>query len=100
MMLPASYQIRKFGCCTALMAATISSEHRCCRRAASSPPWYRDLGHDNGHLWGHVQAIKRSTLLEITGPMFMSYALVSNIQYRLTPVDGGALITFRHSAMG
>src|ERR1700730_17748468 len=22
--------------------------------------WYRDLGHDNGHLWGHGQAIKRS----------------------------------------
>ncbi|MGH8524661.1 MAG: SRPBCC family protein [Gammaproteobacteria bacterium] len=62
--------------------------------------WYRDLGHDNGHLWGHVQAIKRPTLLEITGPLFMSYAMVSNIQYRLTPVDGGTLITFRHSAMG
>ena len=23
--------------------------------------WYRDLGDDNGHLWGHVQAIKRPT---------------------------------------
>jgi Activator of Hsp90 ATPase homolog 1-like protein len=62
--------------------------------------WYRDLGHDNGHLWGHVQAIKRPTLLEITGPLFMSYAVVSNIQYRLTPVDGGTLITFKHSAIG
>ena len=28
--------------------------------------WYRDLGDDNGHFWGHVQAIKRPTLLEIT----------------------------------
>ena len=27
--------------------------------------WYRDLGDDNGHFWGHVQAIKRPTLLEI-----------------------------------
>lgn len=62
--------------------------------------WYRDLGDDNGHLWGHVQAIKRPTLLEIAGPLFMSYAVVSNIQYRLTPVDGGTLIAFRHSAMG
>jgi uncharacterized protein YndB with AHSA1/START domain len=62
--------------------------------------WYRDLGQDNGHFWGHVQAIRRPTLLEITGPLFMSYAAVSNIQYRLTPVDGGTLITFRHSAMG
>jgi hypothetical protein len=25
----------------------------------------RDLGDGNGHLWGHVQAIKRPTLLEI-----------------------------------
>jgi len=62
--------------------------------------WYRDLGQDNGHFWGYVQAIRRPTLLEISGPLFMSYAAVSNIQYRLTPVDGGTLITFRHSAMG
>src|SRR5262245_4860526 len=34
--------------------------------------WYRDLGEGNGHLWGHVQAIKRHTLLEFTGPLFMS----------------------------
>ena len=62
--------------------------------------WYRDLGADNGHLWGHVQSIKRPTLLEITGPLFMSYAAVSNLQYRLAPVDGGTLITFRHTALG
>ena len=62
--------------------------------------WYRDLGQDNGHLWGHVQAIKRPTLLEITGPLFMSYAVISNLQYRLAPVDGGTLIIFRHSAIG
>ncbi|HLQ67518.1 MAG TPA: SRPBCC domain-containing protein [Candidatus Limnocylindrales bacterium] len=62
--------------------------------------WYRDLGNDNGHLWGHVQAIKRPTLLEISGPLFMSFAAVSNLQYRLTPVDGGTLITFKHSALG
>src|SRR5208283_3358835 len=46
--------------------------------------WYRDLGGDNGHLWGHVQAIKRPTLLEICGPLFASYPFVSNVQYRLT----------------
>jgi hypothetical protein len=28
--------------------------------------WFRDLGNNNGHLWGHVQAIKQPTLLEIT----------------------------------
>jgi Activator of Hsp90 ATPase homolog 1-like protein len=62
--------------------------------------WYRDLGGDDGHLWGHVQAIKRPTLLEITGPLFMSLPVVSNVQYRLTEVDGGTLITFRHTALG
>jgi hypothetical protein len=62
--------------------------------------WYRDLGDDNGHFWGHVQAIKRPTLLEVTGPLFMSMPVVSNIQYRLKEVDGGTLISFRHSALG
>jgi uncharacterized protein YndB with AHSA1/START domain len=62
--------------------------------------WFRDLGDDNGHFWGHVQAIKRPTLLEITGPLMMSAAVVSNIQYRLREVDGGTLVAFRHSALG
>ena len=62
--------------------------------------WYRDLGDNNGHLWGHVQAIKRPTLLEISGPLFASYPFLSNVQYRLTESDGGTLITFRHTALG
>jgi hypothetical protein len=62
--------------------------------------WYRDLGDNDGHFWGHVQAIKRSTLLEISGPLFMSYPAVSNVQYRLSEVDGGTLIKFRHAALG
>jgi hypothetical protein len=62
--------------------------------------WYRDLGDNNGHFWGNVQAIKRPSLLEITGPLFASYPLLSNVQYRLTEADGGTLITFRHSALG
>lgn len=62
--------------------------------------WFRDLGNDNGHLWGHVQAIKRSTLLEITGPLFMSAAVVSNLQYRLSEENGGTLIKFHHKAFG
>jgi hypothetical protein len=62
--------------------------------------WYRDLGDGNGHFWGNVQAIKRPTLLEINGPLFMSYPVVSNVQYRLSQVDGGTLIQFRHSAFG
>ena len=62
--------------------------------------WYRDLGNDNGHLWGHVQAIKKPTLLEFCGPLFMSYPVVSNLQYRLSQVEGGTLIKFRHAAFG
>jgi hypothetical protein len=62
--------------------------------------WYRDLGDGNGHLWGHVQAIKKPTLLEFTGPLFMSYAVVSNVQYRLSEENGGTLIKFHHKAFG
>ena len=62
--------------------------------------WFRDLGDDNGHFGGVVQAIKRPTLLEIVGPLFMSAPVVSNIQYRLSQVEGGTLLTFRHTALG
>jgi hypothetical protein len=62
--------------------------------------WYRDLGDDNGHLWGHVQAIKRPTLLEITGPLFMSYGVVSNVQYRLSEENGDTVVRFHHKAFG
>lgn len=62
--------------------------------------WFRDLGDDNGHFWGQVQAIKRPTLLEITGPLFMSAPVSSNMQYRLTAVEGGTKIAFHHAAFG
>jgi hypothetical protein len=62
--------------------------------------WYRDLGDGNGHFWAHVQAIKRPTLLEFAGPLFASYPLVSNVQYRLSEVGGGTLIAFQHTALG
>ncbi len=62
--------------------------------------WFRDLGGDNGHLWGFVQSIKRPTLLEIWGPLFMSTAATSNLMYRLTEVEGGCLIKFTHTVMG
>jgi hypothetical protein len=62
--------------------------------------WYRDLGGDNGHLWGFVQSIKRPVLLEVWGPLFMSTAATSNMQYRLTEVDSGSLITFKHTLVG
>jgi uncharacterized protein YndB with AHSA1/START domain len=62
--------------------------------------WYRDLGDGNGHYWATVQAIKRPTLLEMCGPLFASYPLVSNVQYRLSEEKGGTLIKFRHTALG
>ena len=62
--------------------------------------WYRDLGNDSGHFWGHVQAIKAPALLEISGPLFMSNPAVSNLQYRLTEEDGETVMRFRHRAMG
>jgi uncharacterized protein YndB with AHSA1/START domain len=62
--------------------------------------WYRDLGGERGHLWGHVQVIKPPTLIEICGPMFMSYAVASHMQYRLTPAAGATLLTLNHRAIG
>src|SRR5436305_953491 len=62
--------------------------------------WYRDLGNNNGHLWAHVQAIKRPTLLEFSGPLFMSSPLANNVQYRLSQDGGVTTIKFRHSAFG
>jgi hypothetical protein len=62
--------------------------------------WYRELGGDNGHLWGFVQSIKRPGLLEIWGPLFMSTAATSNLLYRLTETPDGTLITFTHTLVG
>jgi uncharacterized protein YndB with AHSA1/START domain len=62
--------------------------------------WYRDLGNNAGHLWGHVQVIKPPALLEITGPIPMSYPAVNHVQYRLKEEDGRTRLTFVHRAMG
>ena len=62
--------------------------------------WYRDLGEQAGHLWGHVQVIKPPKLLEITGPLFMSYAAISHVQYRLAVVDETTTLTLTHTAIG
>lgn len=62
--------------------------------------WYRDLGSDNGHCWGTVQAIRAPNLLEISGPLMMSFAVASNVQYRLRTDGDDTVITFRHTALG
>ena len=62
--------------------------------------WFRDLGNNTGHLWGHVQVIKPPKLLELVGPMMMSYPVASHIQYRLTEQPGGTLLKLTHQAIG
>jgi hypothetical protein len=62
--------------------------------------WYRDLGGENGHLWGFVQSVKRPTLLEIWGPLFLSTGATSNLMYRLSETPDGTLIKFTHTLLG
>src|SRR5258708_38502525 len=62
--------------------------------------WFRDLGDNAGHFWGHVQVIKPPTLLEIAGPLFMSYPAISHVQYRLAPEGTGTRLTLTHTALG
>ena len=63
--------------------------------------WYRDLGNNTGHLWGHIQVIKPPKLLEVTGPLFMSYPAISHVQYRLV-ADGPdkTRLKLTHRAIG
>jgi uncharacterized protein YndB with AHSA1/START domain len=66
--------------------------------------WFRDLGeaggHKYGHLWGHVQVIKAPVLLELVGPMPMSFPAVNHVQYRLKAEGNGTRLTLHHRAMG
>jgi uncharacterized protein YndB with AHSA1/START domain len=62
--------------------------------------WYRDLGKNSGHLWGHVQVIKPPTLLEICGPLMMSYPAANHLQYRLTAEGSNTRVAFSHRAVG
>jgi uncharacterized protein YndB with AHSA1/START domain len=62
--------------------------------------WYRDLGANSGHLWGHVQVIKPPTLLEICGPLMMSFPALNHVQYRFKADGGVTRLAFLHRAMG
>ena len=62
--------------------------------------WFRDLGDNAGHLWGHVQVIKAPTLLELSGPFFMSYPGVNHSQYRLVAEGKNTRLKFVHKAIG
>jgi hypothetical protein len=62
--------------------------------------WYRDRGNGVGHLWGFVQTIKAPTLLELSGPMFMSYPAINHLEVKIEPMAGGSRLTLRHRALG
>jgi hypothetical protein len=62
--------------------------------------WFRDRGNGVGHLWGHVQVIKAPTLLELSGPMFMSYPALNHLEIKLEEIPGGTRLALRHRAMG
>jgi uncharacterized protein YndB with AHSA1/START domain len=62
--------------------------------------WYRDLGSENGHLWGFVQSIKPPTLLEIFGPLMLSYPVATHMIIRLSPIDGGTKLVFKNEILG
>jgi Activator of Hsp90 ATPase homolog 1-like protein len=62
--------------------------------------WYRDLGDNAGHFWGHVQVIKPPALLELCGPMFVSYPVTNHVQYRLTAEGEGTRLKLVHRAFG
>jgi hypothetical protein len=62
--------------------------------------WFRDRGNGIGHLWGHVQVIKPPTLLELSGPMFMSYPALNHLEIKLEEIAGGTRVGLRHRAIG
>lgn len=62
--------------------------------------WYRDRGEGIGHLWGHVQVIKPPVLLELSGPMFMSYPALNHVEVKLEQIAGGTRVALRHRAIG
>jgi uncharacterized protein YndB with AHSA1/START domain len=62
--------------------------------------WYRDFDNNSGHLWGHVQVIKPPTLLELCGPLMMSYPAINHLQFRLKVEGGVTRLVFLHRAMG
>ena len=62
--------------------------------------WFRDRGNGIGHLWGYVQVIKPPVLLELSGPMFMSYPAINHLELKLEEIAGATRIALRHRAIG
>jgi hypothetical protein len=47
-----------------------------------------------------VQVIKAPTLLELSGPMFMSYPAINHLELKVEPSVAGSKVTLRHRAIG
>ena len=62
--------------------------------------WYRDLGDGNGHFWAQCPGHQAAHAARICWSLVRLFPDCLNVQYRLSEVDGGTLITFRHSALG
>ena len=62
--------------------------------------WFRDRGQGIQHLWGHLQVIKPPVLIEISGPLFMSYPALNHLEFKIDQISGGAKVTLRHRAIG
>ena len=62
--------------------------------------WFRDRGNGIGHLWGHVQVLKPPVLVELSGPMFMSYPAINHLEVKLEEIAGGTKLSLRHRAFG
>ena len=62
--------------------------------------WFRDRGEGIQHLWGHLQVIKPPVLIELSGPMFMSYPALNHLEFKLDQVAGGTKVSLRHRSIG
>jgi hypothetical protein len=62
--------------------------------------WFRDMGNNSGHLWGHVQVIKPPTLLEVYGPLMISSATISHVTWRVAKSGAAHKLTITHKMFG
>jgi len=44
--------------------------------------------------------VKAPVLLELSGPMFMSYPALNHVEVKLLEIPGGTKVTLRHRALG
>ena len=61
-----------------------------------SPPHWNSTG----HCWGHVQVIKPPKLLEISGPLFLSFPCVNHVQFKFLADGIGTKLTLTHCGFG